>query len=424
MTGPRSETVQFEAPSNWRGWTTSAPYPSGGPAQTWPSGISYKNQLIETSGHPFRQLGKSPRNIGGDFYAIKRDYSETENSSRDVKYVNGTRAYFGRIKAYTGFVDSSTFPVVTKSSDVFLNALGTKAIALTIPTNPLSGFATFMGELRQGLPQLVGLPTLRSRTLNAKNAGSEYLNVEFGWKPLVNDLKKFNWVGKNAFALTKQYEANSGKRLKRRVDFPLEESVSVTTRSGAGSYAFPGMPTNLASAFYGGTVVRYNTVTTVTRRWFVGCYTYYLPPYKPGGNNFARNEQISNYLFGTRITPDVLWNLTPWSWAADWIGNIGDIATNVSAFAADGLVMPYGYIMEEKSVTSNFTLRQTFQNNGNLRKFFKAEEDFSQTFTTISKCRRVATPYGFGLSLGSFSNRQWSILTALGLSRGGNRTAL
>jgi hypothetical protein len=47
----------------------------------------------------------------------------------------------------------------------------------------------------------------------------------------------------------------------------------------------------------------------------------------------------------------------------------------------------------------------------------------SQTFGTIQKIRRKATPYGFGLNPNTFSTRQWAIIAALGLTFGGNKLA-
>jgi len=43
------------------------------------------------------------------------------------------------------------------------------------------------------------------------------------------------------------------------------------------------------------------------------------------------------------------------------------------------------------------------------------------SYYSEKKERIRASPYGFGRTPGSFSDRQWSILTALGMSNGGNK---
>jgi hypothetical protein len=241
-----------------------------------------------------------------------------------------------------------------------------------------------------------------------KNAGDEYLNYEFGWLPLISDLKKFTHAVTNSHELIKQYEKNAGTRIKRRVTLPTESSTTVST---VNAYPSPTMTGGL-SVYYSGQGQRTTTTTIKTRRWFSGCFTYTLPPYNFNGDNLKRNEQLANYLYGTRVTPDTLWNLAPWTWALDWVGTTGDVIHNASAFLQDGLTMPYAYIMEEKSVEVRHVLTQRYTGK------YAGTHVFVQGFKTISKYRRQATPFGFGLNPNTFSDRQWSILVALGLSRG------
>jgi hypothetical protein len=120
-------------------------------------------------------------------------------------------------------------------------------------------------------------------------------------------------------------------------------------------------------------------------------------------------------LLGTRLTPEVLYNLTPWSWALDWIVDLGAVIGNISAFLADGLILQYGYIMQETVISDIYTLTGATCGNRPVQLY--------QTLGTIQKLRRKATPYGFGLNPNAFSDRQWAILAALGLTLGGNKLA-
>jgi hypothetical protein len=126
-----------------------------------------------------------------------------------------------------------------------------------------------------------------------------------------------------------------------------------------------------------------------------------------------RNEQLSNHLYGTRFTPEVLWDLAPWTWAADWYANTGDVIHNVSAFAADGLVMPYAYIMETKSKRKRLDAFQKYRTYG--------QRQYMQSFTTTVKKRCGASPYGFGVTFDSLTPRQIATITALGMTKSGTQ---
>jgi hypothetical protein len=149
-------------------------------------------------------------------------------------------------------------------------------------------------------------------------------------------------------------------------------------------------------------------------RWFSGAFVYHLPQsffadlYSP----FASDFQRVSHLFGLELTPDVLWELTPWSWAVDWFSNVGDVIHNVSAWANDGLVMKYGYIMEYSFVQDTYT----FVGPTNVVGGFAGRPP-NLTLVVETKVRKKANPFGFGLTMSGLSTVQKSILAAVGLSR-------
>lgn len=157
---------------------------------------------------------------------------------------------------------------------------------------------------------------------------------------------------------------------------------------------------------------------TKTDIWFRGAYLYYVP--KSDGSLAGKLEywqDRANKLLQTDLTPSVLWQLAPWSWLVDWFTEVGNSIKNFSALASDNLVVKYGYLMirqEHKHTIqmSNLSTRQ----GGNL-----VAVNPSCSFTTISKERFRATPYGFGIDLNSLTARQWSILAALGMTRSPNK---
>lgn len=403
----RTQTTTFRNSPVWD-WQGSAGSIPGTPSYYH---LARGNQdLIISESHNVSRLGQGDQ--GGPFHCVKRTLTEanfgpTHNRTVLASDDANTSAYNykGYYRAKYTNIASSDFPVPPIALNSELDALGTTAIARSLPTNPLAGLATMLGELRsEGLPSIVGASSLRDRSLRARNAGGEYLNAEFGWRPLVNDVLSLAHAICDSDELLRKYEQESGKLLHRRYTFPDEITTEWSeTSDGTANRPVPAIRT----AYWSGTGTLKTVKYTRIRRWFSGAFTYYLAPQ----GSLARAEQLAAKRLGTRITPEVLWNLAPWTWAADWVSNIGDVIHNVSAFANDGLVMPYAYMMKES------TISMTYFHSGAKTKRYGLDVACWQELETKRKQRRRATPYGFGLDPINFTNRQWAILGALGLSK-------
>jgi hypothetical protein len=127
-------------------------------------------------------------------------------------------------------------------------------------------------------------------------------------------------------------------------------------------------------------------------------------------------EQMRKYaslarkLVGFRLSPEVLWELQPWSWLVDWVFNVGQILENIESFQTDGLVMRYGYLMCTDVVSTETT---AIFSNG----VFNRLGPITKRATVTRKLRVRATPYGFGLDPATWSPERWAILAALGLTK-------
>jgi hypothetical protein len=253
----------------------------------------------------------------------------------------------------------------------------------------------------------VGLETWRSRSLTARNAGSEYLNVEFGWKPLLSDARKFYEANKKADRTLANLQHGSGSLTRRRYD--VEPATTSVTTEVLSTNAFP-VPTG-PTALYGVPGRRTKVTTTSQRKWFSGAFTYHVDIEQQRG--FLRELDKLKFVYGANVTPELFWNLTPWSWLSDWKLNTGTVLHNLSAFSQDGLVLRWGYVMEESIISVTYALSGGKFSNGQ-------PTDCRQTFTSIRRSRMKATPFGFGLNPASFTSRQWSILAALGATRAPN----
>jgi len=352
--------------------------------------------------------------FGGEFESVKQ---RIEGVPRTLNILRSsgtfTYRYNGPIYARECNVGprSSLYPSVPSDLRDRMIALGSTAIARTIPTNPVAGAAQFLGELREGIPTLPG-----SSYVNRGGPGGladEYINVEFGIKPILGDLRKFGEAVRTGSTVLDQLERDSGRLVRRRYSFPeVREVQEPEVLSSNISYGSPPLRTASPSAYLqtSGRLTRQRT--TITRYWFSGAYTYYYERGDSARAKLRRTEQDLAKLFGARVTPELLWELTPWSWLVDWSSNMGDVIHNFSAFHNDGLVMRYGYMMCHMVISDTYLLDGVVYADG-------TGGPLSQVFTTEVKKRVKATPYGFGLDPDKFTTRQWAILSALGISKGG-----
>lgn len=354
------------------------------------------------------------QDAGAPFETTKHEY---EDDARIISTTHLTGSYrysqSGPLYAKSNLLGSSDslWPVINTmdmSNDMIMK--GTTAIANTIPTNPAASTAQFLGELREGLPKLPGAKLVGgSGPLSARGA-DEYLNYQFGLAPLIKDVQDIGHAVQSTSRILAQLRRDSGRLVRRRFDFPVDRIVDTPVVQSTSFYGAPSRRTGSTGAYIAGGQLIKERVTE-TRTWFSGAYTYF---YAEGDNllgKLRRAEQNANALLGLRITPELAWELTPWSWAVDWLVNLGDVIHNLSAFTRDGLVMPWGYVMQTKSVTDTYRLSGLNFNSG------PQSVSTYQRFKTTVKKRVKATPYGFGLDTGAFTERQWAILAALGVSR-------
>jgi len=363
----------------------------------------------------YQYLLDGTQDIGGDFITVRRDYSDNGCSQSqkppDVRYINTIYGYQGPIMVsdptYVGTDGASYWPSYSEAA--LWNELkvrGTTAIARTIPTNPAVEVGSALGESMERLPRLPGLSQLGKAGNVSKRFADEYLNYEFGLKPLISDARAAASTVKKQNSILQQLARDSGRLIRRRYSFPEERDSFI--RYSGNLYSFPTMDTLMYNGPGKVTIHR----QTEKRVWFSGAYTYFYDQGSDLWSRLARNEQNANKLLGLRLTPDLIWELSPWSWLADWATNAGDVMTNISAFSRDGLVLRWGYVMMTYKVTDTHEGTYPLGGGGS----FNAK----QVFTTTVKMRRMATPYGFGLDPGwtDLSGRQLAILGALGITRG------
>lgn len=310
------------------------------------------------------------------------------------------------------------WPPSGKSSETDLQKLGTTAIARCAPSNNVANLASALIELRNdGLPTMLGSTTWAARTQGLRgihsSIGQEHLNFQFGVKPLISDIRDTMHGILNFNELYSQYAKNAGKRVRRRYGFPSTTKVTDTkilTNADPDKVANVDFSSWYQLPYSSGRGDVFLRRETTKRQWFSGAFTYHLPALDDGFLGYA--ERAVN-LLGLDIDAEVLWNVTPWSWAVDWFGNVGDVIHNVGSWSEDGLVLVYGYIMEHSLV------RDIYYWTGKTTYWKPSGLTFPEIFVLVNetKVRRRATPFGFGLTMSGLSTRQKAIAAALGLSR-------
>lgn len=386
------------------------------------------NEFIDATGNglagerPLNQL--SVYDNGHAFYTTKTFNSFSHPIWRRHWLTAAATKYMGYygpllpLNSSNGGLGYGTYPAAPTMSQSDINWYGTRAVNNTIPTAPGFSLATFLGELTEGLPSLFGMDTLKSRGDRVRASGGEYLNYQFGWVPLVSDLRKAAEAVVKTAKILRQFERDGGRQVRRSFTFPVEITSTPTTlqtTSSEGICLFGGGDMQAAfMANRGGRVPGARYHESISRReiWFKGAFEYAVIEGNTFSDKLARFEQEANILLGTRLTPEVLWNLAPWSWMADWFGNIGDVLSNATYLSSDGLVMRYGYLMCH-TVAYN---RYSIPDGAKFAPGLETGPIFS-LFGRETKERVRATPYGFGLNPSGFSPKQWAILAALGMTR-------
>lgn len=356
--------------------------------------------------------------IGNEFYTKKKEYTFPHHvragyfpPSSDHAYV----WYEGAITNTLNVAQDSSLP----SHDKIVTD-GTACVRATIPTSQQAVLGQFLLELRERLPHLYGTTLLRSG-VGAREIGDEYLNSKFGIDPLVSDVKKIGHSILNFNKLIKDFQKKSGTNVHRRLTLYNESSVPYPSIIGIpSSGVYMSRPNNTEllpqlSGYFGLCDVTY---TQQLRCEFSGAYTYYLDQGHSYLGKLEYWSELADYLLGTKLNASTVWELTPWSWLADWFSNTGTFLSNVTLMNQDDLVMRYGYVMHTcTTITSINTFGIQPKDPSYWGPGYYVPSAFTTQVTVSEKRRTRATPYGFGVDLGSLSPQRWAILSALGLTK-------
>ncbi len=274
---------------------------------------------------------------------------------------------------------------------------------------------------REGIPRnpaKILSDLVNAKKMAGKRTGSDYLAVNFGWKPLLSDLIAIVQTYQNIRPLVAQLLRDEGQSVRRSGTLdkirertePTETFFNITPKIGTGTAgAFPN-----TSDGYGRVMTWTETREDV---WFAGKGNYVLPETfdQPSDSDIENFLSIQKAL----LSPAIVYDLIPWTWLVNWFTNLGDIVANAYGSGVGTYTAQYCYLMRRRKVTEYFvgTDLPTYEFQTFRAIPVTKIRNVTATVTKTTLERIAATPYGFGLTLDELSPSQWAILTALGLSR-------
>lgn len=312
--------------------------------------------------------------------------------------------------------------------------LGPSAWRRFKPKLYVADMGQFLGEIRETLPMLRTTAEVWSKkwikhfsrakgsardvNVMSKRAANQWVNLQFGWRPFVSDLWKFVNSFTRFDTRLQQCIRDNGRNIRRggliesTMDNPADcASWTSCGRAGKPSYCTPCGTASIAAVGTNGLDGRLQSTVTYTEKykiWFSACFRYWVPEFQSPTTLMHKLKNVLR-MYGLRVTPTLIWNLTPWSWLVDWSSNVGDNISNYTSINDINLTAKYAYIM--KTTEGQWLNETRFAPGGGYPINMKWRRGF------IAKTRRHASPFGFTIDPPDFSARQWSILAALGLSR-------
>lgn len=240
-----------------------------------------------------------------------------------------------------------------------------------------------------------------------RRAANDFLAVQFGWLPFLNDIRKFHNVVDKYWSYISHLATYNGKGVRKRVTLS-EEFTSSIISSGTGYPVSFSAQSNGESDWFTGIPswqVREEVSTSITA---VGKFSYYLPYIDLAMADYTSKwNSIKRFmlLYGLRVSPANIYKAIPWTWLIDWVSNLGDHVDHWNDAYLDSVVCHYLYVMQHKTIKRTYTWCLPFRSGTVNLVFSRIKETKQRT--------PAGSPYGFSLSLGELTLRQHAILVAL-----------
>lgn len=317
-------------------------------------------------------------------------------------------------------------PLVPSTADFESQAW--KRIAPKIPRADLAVSLKEIGEIPRMMKQTAQHLHLAWKDLNPrynakkfmdpKRVADQFLNTQFGWFPFISDIQKLSEATIFGAQFIGDIIAANGSWMHRKAILEHKEtSVRIHREYSFGCEPGGFQIQALCDSLMLDGISCFGYMDThedlVSHVWAEGCFKFYRPEFDRsliGHDSAWSTVQRYMSLYGLRINPSFVYNITPWSWLVDYFSNLGDLVDRTTQEYFDGTVAKYLYVMHHQ--LRKVTSRHYFN-------FWSGPVTTEWTRYIESKQRKPTdSPYGFGVFGKDLSAKQWSILGALGLSNG------
>ena len=358
-----------------------------------------------------------PYRSGGPFLVQKKKWLRTTTPRSSFYRPWNTNASKGWIGSY--YMGKNNY--ATFLSPLQLGGWGAKGWAKASPIKPNINIGRFLIELKD-VPEMLRNtheffhqfkgPKWKGRSLDFW--GNQYLNQVFGWLPFIQDLQRLINLASELEDFRNYLKRNNSQRIHKRVNLYSADTETVDWNNTVTDSMTPLFTGDGVYVSGGGTdkhVTHYQS-----KIWFEGEFKFFVPDRFLYG---SARPLLDAQILGLLPDLNLIWQVTPWSWMADWFLPIGSILKNVSDNFEYNLVSPYAYVMAHQRQTRKYsgTHRLAVGYSPAPGIYNYVTQSAETTLYEEVLQREVASPYGFGLTWSGFNPYQLSVLAALGLSR-------
>jgi hypothetical protein len=186
-------------------------------------------------------------------------------------------------------------------------------VAGTNPSRPVVNIPELvedLWDLPKALKNLGDLILNPGSKMKPKGLAGEYLGIQFGWLPLIEDLTKLLDFQRYADKRNKElHQLYSGKGMRRRLKFG-DDTTNVVV--------------NTSTSINTSVVTQSCSLQVKREQWAtIHWYPTTPPPYHPDDAKW--NNLATQLVLGA--TPEAmangLWKVLPWTWLIGWFTNIG-----------------------------------------------------------------------------------------------------
>ncbi len=392
-------------------------------------------------GKRFGNDGALQPDRGHPWHMVRFARSDSPLNARVTYLPNGTVIPYENVTL--GFTSTLTAVPVPSDQANALDAYAKQQFVRAAPTSDFFDIATFIGELREGFSLLAFLKKSSLRDLErllygvrpgsvlstsldvVGTPGKNYLGYQFAVLPLVSDLRKIGDTLARATTALTGFNTPIHRNRTKGVSVNPTQTTSLNERPLAVAGGYAGIPllesqmqkdygTSAVQGTVGGIRANvWSSTSEETRTWYEA--EYVLVP-KVGFDPPSYLDKLE-FLMNTDFTARTLWELSPWSWLADWTLKVGDSIGANEIATSNRLVTNYAYAMSEQKKTSVFVAKNFRPDVNYAAVGFPAQ--YVSTRTTTVKRRIRANPFGFNPVSSSITRtEQWAILGALAASKG------